>query len=279
MLLLLACTGKTPTDGNPSDDSSSDSTPLEDTAPELAGEDLALFTSSAKLEVWLNANYDLPEDSNAEWELGEQGDWTALADFDGDGLDDFWQIEDTSQKVRITMNGGGTYESEPSFEPTSGVGQKRPAIAGDFDGDGKADMMLLNTTSGRALTFLNVTGGFDTDNKIAAETALGEVGDFAAADMDGDGTEDLVQLAGSDIRIWKVNEGLIDETAALFELNLAGNVQALGIDLDDDGVSELALWSGSTLKVYANDGSTITTEQHKEFFLNTSGFAMAGDVR
>lgn len=280
LMLFLACSGKTPgDDGTSSDSGSSDSGEVIDTSPVLAGEDFALFTSGAELEVWFNDNYDLPEDSEASFPLGEQGDWTALGDFDGDGFDDFWQIEDSAAKVRIYMNGGGTFEAEPSFEPTSGVGQKRPAIAGDFDGDGRADMMLLNTTSGRALTFLNNTGGFDTDNKIAEYTELGEVGDFVAADMDGDGTDDLVQLAGSDIRIWKVNEGIIDESAMLMELNIPGAVQAFGIDLDDDGVAELGTWSGSTLNVYANDGSSIDTSNSKEFFLNTSGFALTGNVR
>ena len=278
-LLFIACSGKTPDSGGPSDDSATDSQIVDDTAPVVGGEDFALFTGGAELEVWFNDDYDLPEDSDQEWSIGEIGDWTALADFDGDGLDDFWQIEDTAAKVRIYMNQGGSYETEPSFEPTSGVGQKRPAIAGDFDGDGRADMMLLNTTSGRALTFLNVTGGFDTDNKISTATSLGASGDFASADMDGDGTDDLVQLAGSDVSVWKVEDGVIDESAAMHELNLPGTVQALGIDLDDDGVSELAAWSGSTLHVHSNDGSAIEATPSHEFFLNTSGFALSGEVR
>jgi len=281
LLMLVACSNNAVKDQSPSKDTSdSDYLPYYDSDPILAGEDFALHTGTADLEVWFNNNYELPDEPDEEWKLGEIGDWTALGDFDGDGLDDFWQIVDESQKVKIYMNGGGSFETDASFEPTSGAGKKRPAICGDFDGDGKDDMMLLNTTSGRALTFLNTAGEFDIDNKIAAATSLGEVGDFAAADMDGDGTDDLVQLAGSDIRIWKVNDGLIDETEMMFsELNLPGNVQALGIDLDDDGIASLALFSGSTLKLYANNGREITVEVHKEYFLNKSGFALAGNIR
>lgn len=281
LLLVLACSGDPATDGPTGGDS--DSTPGDsvDTAPILAGDDFALFTSSAELKAYLNEDYALPTEVSTTQSVGQVGDWTALADFDGDGLDDFWQIDDSGNKVRIHMNlGDGTWESEHSFDPTSGTGTKRPAIAGDFNGDGRDDMMLLNTTSGRAIMFPNVVGMFDTeDEKVANPTELGEIGDFGSGDMDGDGTDDLIQMAGSDVTIWKVVDGVIDETAPLMELNIPGGVQGLGIDIDDDGDTDLAIWSGSTVTVYSNVDGVIDTDNGVASFLNASGTALAGQIR
>ena len=281
IVLLLACSGGATTDEPAGGDSEGETVDTVDTAPVLRGDDFALFTSSADLKAFLNDDHAIPTEVSTTQAIGEVGDWTALADFDGDGLDDFWQIDDSGNKVRIHMNlGDGSWESEHSFDPVSGTGTKRPAIAGDFNGDGRDDMMLLNTTSGRAIMFPNVVGTFDTeDEKVANPTSLGEVGDFGAMDLDSDGTDDLVQVAGSDIRFWKVQDGVIDESAAMLELNIPGGVQALGLDIDDDGDDDLAVWWGSTVTVYPNADGVIDTEAGVASFLNTSGTALAGQIR
>ena len=282
-IVLIACSGG-PGDKPQTQDSqpATDDSVVDDTGepPESAGQDLALFNTSATLKMYLNSGSALPEDASKEQSLGMSGDWTALADFDGDGLDDFWQMPSSSNKVRIWMNeGAATFTEEHQFDPQSGAGTRRPAVAGDFNGDGADDILLFNENNGNAIVYPNVTGGFDTDDgKISAASTLGGMGDWASGDFDGDGTDDLVQLAGSDIRIWRVEEGLIDESAAMYEHNFPGAIQAFGLDVDDDGDADLAIWSGSTLTLLTNEGDALSA-QSVEVFLNTSGFALAGNVR
>ena len=283
LIALLACTGEG--DGPAKDDSvvaPDDSQTQDDTGevPTAAGQDLGLFTASANLKVYLNSGQTLPESPNQEITIGKSQDWTALADFDGDGLDDFWQMPSGSNKVRIWMNECSvTFSEEHQFDPLSGAGTRRPAVAGDFNGDGADDILLFNTSNDKVIVYPNVIGQFDVeDGKISAGTGLGGSGDWASGDFDGDGTDDLVQLAGSDIRVWRVSEGLVDETAPLFATTTPGAVQAFGLDIDDDGDADLCTWGGSTLSVFLNEGDALTAEA-SEVFLNTSGFLLAGDLR
>jgi hypothetical protein len=283
LIALLACTGEP--DGPTTDDSivtTDDSRAQDDTGevPAVAGEDLGLFTSSAVLKVYLNSGSAVPEDVNKEISIGKSEDWTALADFDGDGLDDFWQMPSGSNKVRIWMNeGSATFSEEHQFDPLSGAGTRRPAVAGDFTGDGADDILMFNTNNDKVIVYPNVIGQFDVeDGKISADTSLGGSGDWASGDFDGDGTDDLIQLAGSDVTIWRVSEGLIDESAPLHQAHIPGAVQALGLDLDDDGDAELCTWSGSTLSIFLNEGDALSA-QATEVFLNSSGFVLAGELR
>ncbi|MFT5582549.1 MAG: hypothetical protein ACI9VR_000125 [Cognaticolwellia sp.] len=204
-----------------------------------------------------------------------------MADFDGDARDDIWQLPDDGDKASIFINNGeGTWTTVADFEPDTNVSTKRPVVAGDFDGDGKDDIGLFNTTGGRFLVYPLVVAGFSVDDKVGTETSLGEVGTYAVGDMNGDGYDDIVQLAGSDVRIYRVvDKVLVDVETPWWEGSIPGAVHAFGIDLNDDGQDELATWSGSTLTVYGVAELGPDLESSVAFKLGSSGTPHAARIR
>jgi hypothetical protein len=207
----------------------------------------------------------------------------ALADFDGDGRDDFWQLPDEGGKVRIYMNDGtGTFSTVDDFRPDTTAGARRPVVAGDFDGDGRDDVVLFVPANGRAVVFPNRTGGFSEDDKVASDSALGDVGTYSSADVDGDGIDEIIQLANRDVRVWDwVDDTMVlDESEMLFTGTIDAPQALFGMDLNDDGYDELAAWTGSKLVVYENTRGVLDLSSATEFtFSGVRGVPLAGQVR
>jgi hypothetical protein len=240
-----------------------------------------VFHNGTKFVAFENVNYALSETAMDTQELGGGSSWTALADFDGDARDDIWQLPDGGDKASVFINDGeGVWTTVADFNPDTNVGTKRPVVAGDFDGDGKDDIGLFNTTGGRFLVYPLVVASFSVDDKVGTATSLGEVGSFVAADMNGDGYDDIVQLAGSDVRIYRVvDKVLVDVEVPWWEGRIQGAVHAFGIDLNDDGQDELATWSGTTLTVYGVGEIGPDLESSVQFKLSSSGTPHAARIR
>ena len=279
---MLGCTK----DSNLDDTSPTggDDTQLDDDTGELAevlhGESV-VFHNGTQFVSFENVNYALSEVSMGTQELGSGSSWTALADFDGDARDDIWQLPDGGDKASIFINDGqGTWTTAADFGPDTNVSSKRPVVAGDFNGDGKDDIGLFNTTGGRFLVYPLVVTESSLDDKVGTETSLGTVGTYIAADMNGDGTDDIVQLAGSDVRIYRVvNMILVDVETPWWEGRVPGAVHAFGIDLNDDGQAELATWSGTKLTVFGVAELGPDLESSVEFQLSSSGTPHAAKIR
>jgi hypothetical protein len=283
MLALFACTKDgSDTDSSPTD--TEDTSVTDDTGeiPAEAGDDFALYDDDT-LSLFLNDSFVIPDTANREQVLGEDVDWMALADFDGDGRDDFWQLPDEGGKVRIYMNDGtGTFSTVDDFRPDTTAGARRPVVAGDFDGDGRDDVVLFVPANGRAVVFPNRTGGFSEDDKVASDSALGDVGTYSSADVDGDGIDEIIQLANRDVRVWDwVDDTMVlDESEMLFTGTIDAPQALFGMDLNDDGYDELAAWTGSKLVVYENTRGVLDLSSATEFtFSGVRGVPLAGQVR
>ena len=186
-------------------------------------------------------------------------DWTfsGAGDFDGDGRDDLlWrQTSPVTGQNRIwTMNGTG--RKAGSAIPLLPGAQWVPAGVGDFDGDGKADIVWRNID--RPQTRVWLMNGFSIAQGGAlplmphAWTIAG-VGDF-----DGDGAADLLwrsETTGQN-RIWLMDGVTVKRRDTI---NLIGpaswKVAGVG-DLDSDGKADIVWRNADTgrNRVWLMDG-------------------------
>jgi len=116
----------------------------------------------------------------------------AVADFDGDGKADvLWRNASSGQNYLYPMNGTAIKAGE-GFLRTVADQTWQVKAAGDFDGDGKADIVWRNSASGQ-----NYLYPMDGTTIKPTEGYLRTVADLnwqivASADYDGDGKADLL---------------------------------------------------------------------------------------
>src|SRR5262249_9063250 len=115
-----------------------------------------------------------------------------------------------SRRVAVTLNSGDRSFSEMML-PASGA---RAAVWGDYNGDGKPDLLLATATGPRLFT--NLGGGiFRDDTRLLPPEAAYDVTAAAWIDYDGDGRPDIL-LGNGDfgLRLYR-NAGPIDNKEPL----------------------------------------------------------------
>lgn len=121
-----------------------------------------------------------------------------VADFDGDGRDDVLVYPRGAGQYRMySVKGSAFFAPMPSFDPgnlsaVAGAGMR--LRAGDFNGDGRADIMAINS-AGQILYYASAWDGVRNTFWWAFTTVGGIVGSddsVAAARIDNDSTDDIV---------------------------------------------------------------------------------------
>jgi hypothetical protein len=171
-----------------------------------------------------------------------------IGDFDGDGRDDILWRSNTGAifDFLATSNGGFTNNGDNSFVSVST--STLVAGVGDFNGDGRSDI-LWRDTSGTIFNFLaSANGGFTNngDNSsvsVAASTQVAGVGDF-----NGDGLADLLWRDSSGAIfdfLGTPNGGFVNNGDNSFVL-VPTTTQVAGIgDFNGDGLDDI-LWRNDT---------------------------------
>lgn len=271
LVLALACKdGGSPDDSTAPDDTGDSVTDSADSAVLTPpGEDFALYQSDGELKAWFNQAIGFASQADRTQAVGDPGWASFLADFDGDGLDDLWQIEPDTATVTVYMNTGaeGGHRSPPDFTITTDFSRTFNWVMGDWNGDGLDDVGQFNLNTGRMLTWLNTVGTFDADSKMATDLSAAETATLLAGDFDGDGSDDLGLYLDKRVDVYKSVDGVFVSTPILSVELGPGYVGAYAADLDEDGDADLCAWSGSTLTWWLNySGFSIAAPDGSQLF-------------
>ena len=182
------------------------------------------------------ASFEIGMDGAGSW-----GDLALSADFTADGLDDLVYLSEGTEQFQVFVTGNdGSLSARPVADLGVQVWPQR-ATAGDFDGDGHVDI-TCPSMMGRAVLWGQSTGAF-----VDPTILRGLSGESTAADVDGDGLDEIVTTLSGLVRVTEldgraevVHEEPVEgwaEFAASFVEGIAlgdGTVGVLGIQLEKD---------------------------------------------
>ena len=141
--------------------------------------------------------------------------------------------------VRYTGNGlGGTFD--PGNSTTSPSGH----VANDFNGDGKSDILLTNSSTGdRAMWLMNGTT-IATNAFVSTVPLIWQIS--ATGDFDGDGKADIfwTNTTTGDRSVWLMNGSTVVAGGYLGSVPVAWAVSSTG-DYDGDGKADI-LWTNAS---------------------------------
>ena len=219
--------------------------------------DLAIANNqSGSVSVIINSGSagNISFEPKIDYTVGTSPTSVAIANLDDDGKPDLAVTNYTSNTVSILKN---TSTSSVSFADKIDIAVSSNPLsicAGDFDGDGKADLatvnygsytvsVLRNTSSGGAIGFADKADYFTGDNPKSV----------TVGDIDGNGKPDLIvaNLASENI-------SLLRNTSTTGAISFAdrddyaigsGVTNASMADLDGDGNPDFAIASASTKNI------------------------------
>ncbi len=237
-------------------------------------------------EPWVLA-IDVPdslafyENTTGDWQVGlsdtsqfNLSNWATIqpaspwanfleGDFNGDGFTDIFRWNTTSGAVRVLESNGSDAFADnvwATINPNSPWGNLR---VGDFNGDGRDDVLLVNTTGGGVRVL-------ESDGSAFAETLWGGVNPnspfvgYDVGDFNGDGNDDVVRRNATGGGVWVLNStgsAFVDELWGSFNPNspwadwLVGDFNANG---NDDIFRRNT--AGGGIRVFNSNGSQFVDE-------------------
>jgi hypothetical protein len=201
--------------------------------------------------------------SRTRFKAGDSPSFVALGDFNGDGKLDVALANNLAQADTVSImlgNGDGTFQLPQGFD----VGQGPSSIAiGDFDGDGKLDLVVTNLTDNTVSILLgNGDGTFQTQQTYATGAAPISL---VVGDFNGDGKLDLAiaDRDSNDIAVLTGNGDGSFQTAQVYSAGAHPQALALG-DFNGDGKLDLAvtnLLDNTVSVLFGNGDGTFQSQQ------------------
>lgn len=130
----------------------------------------------------------------------------ALKDLNGDNYPDIALVDENQDAVDIFYYSPATSSYPSGPQETYGTGANPVAVTtGNFNGDGLPDLAVVAEDDNTITTMLNNGSGFDTQNTYPLNPDDACPIGVVAADLDGDGIDDLAVLGDSTVYLLKGN--------------------------------------------------------------------------
>jgi hypothetical protein len=222
--------------------------------------DLLWHDTSGNLAIWeMNGTTILNPSSTGLGAVSTAWTVAGVGDFNGDGMADIlWRNTTTGDVAIWEMNGTTILNSN-----AAGVGNVATNWSvvgvGDFNGDGKADILWQNTSNGNLAIYL-MNGITITSSATFAN--LGAYSVVGIGDFNGDGKSDILLRDGSgNVAIWEMNGTTIlnANSAGVGNLSSVWSVAETG-DFDGDGHSDI-LWRDTSgdIAIWFMNGTTVAS--------------------
>jgi hypothetical protein len=189
----------------------------------------------------------------------------SIADFNGDGVADVLTYQSVSpgNVTDRVLFGGASGLANAVTVPS--VPNEYIRAVGDFNGDGKADLVRrgqFDAMNEKFVVYLgNGLGGF-TESTLKAVFPLSEVsGQLDVADIDGDGRDDLVVTLFGYLAVYRFGDPSCSQgTCTYIFTSVAGDDPTFG-DINGDGRDDFAISSGphsGTITFHRSTGTGFT---------------------
>ena len=168
-----------------------------DTFPDVVVSTLGAGGPGDHVEVFFNDQMG-GLNPDALHQVGARPGSVLIEDFNSDGLPDINVTNLNSKTLSTLINvGNGSFASHNNFQPEGSFGTVKGALeTGDFDGTNHADIATFNLspTPDQLILFFNDGNGVFSDTLTTDTGSL--PGNLATADLNQDGSLDLVQIFG-----------------------------------------------------------------------------------
>ncbi|MDQ3021974.1 MAG: FG-GAP-like repeat-containing protein [Bacteroidota bacterium] len=178
-------------------------------------------------------------------------------DLNDDGKTDLAVVNEISEDFRVFLNNGVSYDTIFAIIPIPNGSYPSPSEAGDFNHDGKVDIIVGNVGNNILSLFL-ATGNANYSTGVSY-TAGNNVRGVGIADLDGDGHDDIITAnrGGSNISIFKSNGDGTFTSAVNSNTVGNGETAVMMTDANNDGITDafIGCYSSSEIVLLLGDGN------------------------
>ena len=214
-----------------------------DAKPDLAVADSGFYRGGTTVSIF-SGNGDGTFQPPMDYGVGHVPYSIAAADLNADGKLDLAVANARSMSVSVLLgNGNGTFLAQADY-PTASDSYAFGLAAGDFNLDGKPDLVTSNPASSASASVL-LGNGDGTFQKSVDYEAGSKAQSVAVADFNRDGKQDLVtaNLDGDTVSILLGNGDGTFQTELSYPAGSSPESAAVG-DLNRDGKLDLAVANG-----------------------------------